>query len=107
MIDVRRRELVELEAMLDQLSDGGKMVPQGNGLDAVAMLRGRCEAEGIAISGDGFIALKDAALLLRRSPHTLRNWRDGDRRLQGRKRGARWEYSLGAVAAHLAASGEE
>jgi hypothetical protein len=84
--------------------------PSQNGLDAVEAkvldLRIRCEGAGFGISGDGYVSEKAAAMLVRRSTFTLRNWRDGRRPLPCRKLNGRWEYDLAELARLLADAGE-
>lgn len=61
-----------------------------------------CAVRGWRVTGDGWVSEKTAAAILGRSEKTLRNRRAIDRPLAFRKRGGRVEYSLAALAAHLA-----
>ena len=75
--------------------------------DPVEALRQACADLGIPVSGDGHVLERDAARLLNRSPHTLKNWRDQSRPLEFRRLGNRAEYSLSVLACFLAAADRE
>src|SRR5262245_25549736 len=66
--------------------------------DPVDVLREACADMGISVSADGYVREADAARLLNRSAHTLKNWRDQSRPLSFRRMGNRVEYSLRTLA---------
>ncbi len=91
------------------LAGGAPSSPAVPAQDAVAMkereLRVACRDRGLPLTGDDHVLEADAAVLLRRSAKTLRNWRAENRPLAFRKRAGRIEYALQTLAQHLVASG--
>lgn len=81
---------------------GRELPPGADAIEAKAdELLSACEALGIAITFDLYVNECDAAALLGKSRHTLRNRRAIDRPIAFRKLGRTPQYSLTALARHI------
>lgn len=76
----------------------------GEATETLARLRETAEARGFQITGDGFLAERDAAELLGRSPSTLRRWRAEGAGPAWRRRLGRVEYALSDLADFVAST---
>ncbi|MBZ9604268.1 hypothetical protein [Phyllobacterium chamaecytisi] len=95
---LRRMEELELAVMELQRRNDTTDISSPNPVD---VLRESCRDRNIPISGDGYVREADAARLVNRSAHTLRNWRQQHCPLAFRRLGNRVEYSLDVISEFL------
>ncbi|ANK84168.1 MULTISPECIES: helix-turn-helix domain-containing protein [unclassified Rhizobium] len=96
------RAVNRIEAKLDRvLATRDRQTQSTDQRDPVAALRAVCHERAVVLTGDGRIGEYDAAMLLGRSPTTLRNWRFGERPIPHSKLGGRIMYRLEDLAAFL------
>jgi hypothetical protein len=61
----------------------------------------------ILVTWDGHVIERDAARLLGKAPHTLKNWRDQHQPLPFRKLGGRVQYDLADLAGFISSEPPE
>ncbi|MER9233638.1 helix-turn-helix domain-containing protein [Mesorhizobium sp. M0622] len=102
MADPLADQLNRIEAKLDLLLAGrSREVTPAAEDDPAADLRAACADMGIAITADGRVGEYGAAMLVGKSPQTLRNWRYAARPLPHSRIGGRIMYGLADLAAYL------
>ena len=105
-----RAQLAALEMKLEELIRKNHEQPEVSAepnFGKLDQLRAACRDLQIPVSVDGFVLERDAAQLIGKAPHTLKNWRDQRRPIPFRKLGGRIQYDLAELAAFLAAEPPE